>query len=73
MYSLLIIYLHFQSDLMNAWQFLNNWFVNNIILNLEMMNWLFKNYEKKYIKNIIDMNQKLIIYISIYKQFSTVY
>jgi len=36
--SLSIIYLHVLSDLMNHLQLLNYWFVNNAILNLEIIN-----------------------------------
>jgi len=49
------IYLHFLSDLMNDWQLLNSWFVNNAILHLEIINWSLTKYENTIIKRIIDM------------------
>jgi len=49
------IYLHFLSDLMNDWQLLNNCFVNNAILNLEIINWSLTKYENTIIKHILDM------------------
>jgi len=49
------IYLHFLSDLMNDWQLLNNWFVNNAIFHLEMINWSLTKYENTIINHIIDM------------------
>jgi len=30
---------------MNDWQLLNNWFVNNAMLNLEIINWSLTKYE----------------------------
>jgi len=47
---------------MNDWQLLNNWFVNNAILHLEIINWSFTKYENTIIKRIIDMliNQEKI-------------
>jgi len=53
--SLLIIYLHFLSNLMNHWQLLNNWFINNAILHLDMINESLIKYEHAIIKHIIDM------------------
>jgi len=40
---------------MNDWHFLNNWFVNNAILHLEMINWSLTKYENTISKHIIDM------------------
>jgi len=52
---------------MNDWQLLNNWFVNNAILHLEIINWLLK-YENAIIKRIIDMliNQEKKTFIAIF-------
>jgi len=33
---------------MNDWQLLNNWFVNNAILYLEIINWSLIKYETRY-------------------------
>jgi len=54
---------------MNDWQYLNNWFVNNAILHLGIINWSLTKYENTIIKRIIDMliNQEDIIYSFIYK------
>jgi len=41
------LYLHFLSNLMNDWQLLNNWFVNNAILYLEIINWSLTKYETR--------------------------
>jgi len=40
---------------MNDWQLLNNWFVNNDVLHLEIINWSLTKYENTIIKLIIDM------------------
>jgi len=40
---------------MNDWQLSNNWFVNNAILHLEIINWSLTKYENTIIKRIIDM------------------
>jgi len=53
--SLLIIHLHVVRDLMNHWQLLNNWFIKNPILHLEMINWSLIKDENTIIKQIIDM------------------
>jgi len=37
------------------WQLLNNWFVSNAILHLEIINWSFTKYENTIIKHIMDM------------------
>jgi len=52
--SLLIIYLQALSNRMNHWKLLNNWFIKNAILHLEMINWSIKD-ENTIIKQIIDM------------------
>jgi len=68
------IYLHFLSDLMNDWQLLNNWFVNNAIFHLEMINWSLTKYENTIINRIIDMliNQEKT-FSCIYKLLINVY
>ncbi len=40
---------------MNHWQLLTNWFVSNVILNLEMINLSLIKYENMIIKHIIYM------------------
>jgi len=49
--------------------------VNNVILNLEMINWSLIKYENTFIKHIIDMliNQEQSIYRCIYKLLTNVY
>jgi len=73
--SLLIVYLHILSNLMNHWKLLNNWFIKNAILHLEMINWLFINDENTIIKQIIDMllYQEESMYSCIYKLLVNVY
>jgi len=60
---------------MSDWQLLNNWFVNNAILHLEIINWSLTKYENTIIKRIIDMriNQEKSIYSYIYKLLINVY
>jgi len=61
---------------MNDWHFLNNWFVNNAILHLEMINWSLTKYENTISKHIIDMlinQEKKNIYNCIYKLLFNVY
>ncbi len=60
---------------MNHWQLLTNWFVNNVILNLEMMNLSLIKYENMIIKHIIYMliNEEKSIYSCIYKLLTNVY
>jgi len=53
---------------MNDWQLLNNCFVNNAILYLEIINWSLTKSENTIIKHIIDMliNQEkkhLLLYL----------
>jgi len=63
------IYLHFLSDLMNDRQLLNNWFVNDAIFHLEIINWSLTKYDNTIIKQIMDVliNQEKSIYCCIYK------
>ncbi len=70
--SILIISLHFLNDLMNHWQLLNNLFVNNIILNLEIIHLSLIKYENTIIKNDI-YAQEQRLYSCIYKLLNNVY
>jgi len=72
---LLIIYLQVLSDLMNHWQLLNNWFIKNAILLLEMINVSLIKDENTIIKQIIDklLNREESIYSCIYKLLINVY
>jgi len=60
---------------MKDWQLLNNRFVNNAILHLEIINWSLIKYENTIIKRIIDMliNQEESFCICIYKLLINVY
>ncbi len=70
--SILIISLHFLNYLMNHWQLLNNLFINNIILNLEMIHLSLIKYENKIIKHDI-YAQEQRLYSCIYKLLNNVY
>lgn len=69
----LTTFIHFINDLMNhpKWSFwnqlLNNWFVNNIVLYLEMLNRFLIRYENTIIKLYT------YAYKCIYKLFTNVY
>jgi len=77
--SLLIIYLHALSDLMNHWKLCYklcyNWFIKNAILHLEMINRSLRKDENTIIKQIIEklLNQEECIYCCIYKLLINVY
>jgi len=60
---------------MNHWQLLNNWFIKNAILLLEMINVSLIKDENTIIKQIIDklLNREESIYSCIYKLLINVY
>ncbi len=63
-----MFYLHFLNDVINHHRCLNNWFVIDIILDLEMLNPSFINYKKAIIQHIIDelIDQEQSIYNCVY-------